>query len=94
MFHSRDFSKQSLASINLSTVLPAMVCIDGNRQLSLVAVDAGLSISSRSAIRDILNAARELNAKILTLLTESDKICVRVGKSEAICQTWRAEQNG
>ena len=45
------------------------VCIDGNRHLSLVAVDAGLSISSRSAI--------------LTLWTETDKIFVRIGKSEA-----------
>ena len=82
VFPSRDFSTQSLASSSLSTVLPAMLCV-GNKHLSLVAVDAGLSISSRSAIRDILNAARELNAKILTLWSESDKIFVRVGKSEA-----------
>ena len=45
------------------------VCIDGNKHLSLVAVNAGLSFSSRSAV--------------LSLWTESDKIFVRVGKSEA-----------
>ena len=46
-----------------------MFCIGGNKHVSLVAVDAGLSFSSRSAI--------------LSLWTESDKIFVRVGKSEA-----------
>ena len=82
VFPSRDFSTQSLASSSLSTVLPAMLCV-GNKHLSLVAVDAELSLSRRGAILDRLNAAHELNAEIFTLWNESPNIFVRVGKSEA-----------
>ena len=59
-----------------------MLCV-GNKHLSLVAVDAELSLSRRGAILDRLNAAHELNAEIFTLWNESPKIFVRVGTSEA-----------